>query len=53
MDMECEKNFLILNDLKSHMNSEHDGLSAISHFKRQLNNYEFFDKTFHFVSDLF
>ena len=52
-DMECGKTFLILNDLKSHMNSEHHGLSAISHFKRHLSNQEFFDETFHFVSDLF
>ena len=52
-DMECGKSFLILNDLKSHMNSEHHGLSAISHFKRHLSNQEFFDESFHFVSDLF
>ena len=52
-EMECEKTFLLLNDLRSHIENEHDGLRALSHFKRQLNNQEFFDETFHFVSDLF
>ena len=52
--MECdEKTFILLDDLKSHINNEHDGLSSISHFKRQLINIEFFDETFYFASDLF
>ena len=53
-EMECEKTFLLLKDLKKHVENEHEnGLSSISHFKRQLISQEFFDETFHFISDLF
>ena len=55
-DMECEKTFLFLKDLRNHIGNEHEGnhtLSSLSHFKRQLHNHEFFDETFHFASDLF
>ena len=45
-DMECGKTFLLLKDLKSHIGKEHDDLSSLSHFKRQLLNKEFFDETF-------
>ena len=52
-EMECEKTFLFLDELKSHIYSEHDGLTALSHFKRQSINQEFFDETFHFADNLF
>ena len=52
-DMECEKTFLLLDDLKCHIYNVHDGLSSISHFKRQLINIEFCDETFYFASNLF
>ena len=51
--MECEKTFLFLDELKSYIYSDHDGLNALSHFKRQSMNQEFFDETFYFANDLF
>ena len=52
-DIEWENFFLLLDDLKSHIYNEHDGLSYISHFKLQLINIEFFDESFRFASNLF
>ena len=52
---ECfpKQSFSTLDDIGMHMRNEHGAYGSLSHFKRQLNNQEFFDETIHFASDLF